>query len=331
MPAERSTDERITIRPYAPGDERAILDLFQKSFHAARSREHFDWKYRNNPYGNEHISLAWDGEGLVAQYAAYLVRAWYHGTNVPVHHIGDIMSDRAVRHIGRGESSVFAQTAKHFYDVFCREQVAFNYGFNTATSREFSVRYTGATAVEAVPYRARGMVERLSRWQRWRRGYTVQPVREIGPEFDHFFNGVAGSYEFLVRRDTTFLRWRYLQFAEPGYFIVAIRKWNRLVGWSVFRVRNDALLWGDALFDRSCPDAVEVLLRDVAPEYPAARIECWFPPRPAWFHDIIMALGFQVTDEPNDLSLSCVPFTMADAVPEIRRSFYYAMGDSDLF
>lgn len=327
MPAE----ERLTIRRYAPGDETAILDLFRRAFGVDRTLAHFEWKYRKNPYGNEHISVAWLGERLAAQYAAYVVRAWHEGTNVPLHHIADIMSDRAVRHIGRGESSVFAQTARHFYETFCEGKVAFNYGFNTATSREFSVRYTGATAVEPVPYRARALLERLTRWQRWRRGYHLELVREVGPEFDHFFNEVAPSYGFLVRRDATYLRWRYLQMAEEGHFVIAIRKWGRLAGWSAFRVRSDALVWGDALFDRAHEDAPEVLLRHVAPEYPVAKIECWFPPRPSWFHAILGKLGFHVTVEPNDLSLSCVPFTMPEAVSAIRASFYYAMGDSDLF
>jgi hypothetical protein len=327
MPAE----DPLSIRPFAAGDEPAILDLFSRSFHATRSIEHFDWKYKRNPYGNEHISLAWLDGRLAAQYAAYPVRVWRNGVNETAHHIADIMSDRAVRHIGRGETSVFARTASHFYDTFCRDQVAFNFGFNTATSREFSVRYTGATAVEAVPYRTRAMLEPISKVARWLGGYQLEVVREVGPEFDHFFNAVAPSYDFLVRRDATYLRWRYLDCPDPGYIVVVIRKWRKLAGWSVFRVRDDALVWGDALFDRAHFGAAEVLLRHVAPGYPVRRIECWFPARPAWFHQILERLGFRVAPQPNDLSLSCVPFAMADAVSEIRRAFYYAMGDSDLF
>ena len=327
MPA----DAQITIRRYEPGDESAILDLFRRSFFVDRTIDHFNWKYRNNPYGNEHISLAWHGDKLAAQYAAYPVRVWRQDDNVSAHHIGDIMSDRAVRHLGRGESSVFARTAKHFYEVFCEGKVAFNYGFNTATSREFSVRYTGATAVEPVVYRMRGVIEGLTRWERWRRGYQIEVVREVGAEFDHFFNDVAPSYGFLIRRDATFLRWRYLRFSEAGQFMVAIRKWGRLAGWSVFRVRENNLVWGDALFDRAHEDAPEVLLRHVAPQYPAEKIECWFPPRPSWFHAILDRMGFHIAQQPNDLSLSCVPFTVPDAVSAIRASMYYTMGDSDLF
>jgi hypothetical protein len=321
----------LSIRPYSAGDEVAILELFERAFHTTRSLEHFNWKYRENPYGNEHISLAWLEGRLAAQYAAYLVRVWHRGKNAPAHHIGDIMSDRAVRHIGRGESSVFAQTAAHFYDTFCRGSVAFNFGFNTATSREFSVRYTAATAVERVPYRSCAMVEPIPRFLRWVGGYQLEIVRDVGPEFDHFFEAVAPAYEFLVRRDASYLRWRYLQAPDAAYIIVALRRWRRLAGWSVFRVGSQSLLWGDALFDPSVHHAPEVMLRHVAPSYPVTKIECWFPSRPAWFHAALERLGFVEASEPRDLSLSCVPFEMADAVSEIRRAFYYAMGDCDLF
>jgi hypothetical protein len=60
MPA----DARFTTRAYRDGDEEAILDLFARSFpHAPRTLEHFNWKYRENPFGNERISLTFDEGG----------------------------------------------------------------------------------------------------------------------------------------------------------------------------------------------------------------------------------------------------------------------------
>ena len=52
------------IRSFRSGDEPQILDLFARCFpHAPRTLEHFRWKYQNNPFGNERISLAFDDEG----------------------------------------------------------------------------------------------------------------------------------------------------------------------------------------------------------------------------------------------------------------------------
>jgi hypothetical protein len=142
---------------------------------------------------------------------------------------------------------------------------------------------------------------------------------------------VAKDYVFLVRRDAQYLQWRHLDAPERLAFVVAIRKWRKLVGWSAFRVRENRLTWGDALFDRRWPDAPEVMLRHVAPQYPVEAIEGWFPPRPAWFAAILEQMHFESRPEPQDLSLMCVPFTMLDATQRMRESLYYTMADSDLF
>src|SRR6185295_18593706 len=134
--------------------------------------------------------------------------------------IGDIMTDRSVRQVGRGPTSILARTAEGFYEAFCRGKVAFNYGFTTDSRR-----------------------------QRLLRGWQLELVKDVGLEFDDFFARVAPAYRFLVRRDARYLRWRYLDCPDVSYFIVAIRKWRRLVGWSVFGVRDSRLSWGDALFD----------------------------------------------------------------------------------
>ena len=113
--------------------------------------------------------------------------------------------------------------------------------------------------------------------------------------------------------------------------VVAVRKWRHLVGWIAFRIREDRLTWGDALFDPEFPDAVEVALRHVVPSYPVSSIEAWFPPRPLWFDRTLLELGFETRPEPQSLSVMCVPFTWQDVVARMRQDLYYAWGDSDVF
>ena len=329
MPA----DERFVTRVYRPGDESAILDLFGRAFHARRSLDHFRWKYLQNPYGSGHITLTFDSSGtLVAHYAGYPVPVVAPGGEFLAHQIGDMMSDPSIRHIGRGLTSIFGRTALHFYTQFCEHKIAYNYGFNTATSRRFSELFLRADRVEPVTYRVREMpIPRIVKLQRWLRGYRLELVREMTGEYDQFFERVAPSYRFLVRRDARYLRWRYIECPDPGAFIIAIRKWRRLAGWSVFRVRENSLVWGDALFDPALSDSIEVMIRHVAPSYPVARVESWFPQRPQWFADALARIGFVAGAQPQDLSLMCVPFLLSDATQQMRDSLYYAMGDSDLF
>ncbi len=328
MPA----DDRFVTRAFRAGDETAILDLFARSFHAPRSPEHFRWKYQHDPYGNEHISLTFDGETLAGHYAGYPVEFFDEGARVVSHQIGDTMTDRSIRHVGRGPTSILGRTALHFYEHFCEEKIAFNFGFNVANIQKFSLRFLRSDRAEPVSYWSlKAPVPRIGRLQRWSRGYQLELVRDAGEELDRFFDRVAPAYRFLVRRDARYLRWRYLENPEPGAFIVAIRKWRRLVGWSVFRIRGSRLIWGDALFDPRHADAAGVLIRHVAPSYPVERLEGWFAPRPAWFAEELRRIGMTPSPEPQDLSLMCVPFTMPDATERMREKLYYTMGDSDLF
>ena len=325
--------ERFVTRAYQPGDETAILQLFERCFHVRRTIEHFRWKYLQNPYGNAHISLTFDPDGrLVGHYCGYPVPYVDSGREIIAHQIGDTMTDPSIRHVGRGPTSILGQTALHFYTNFCEGKIAFNYGFNVANIQRFSLRFLRSDRVEPVSYWYRDdPIARTRRLHRWRRGYRLELVRETTSEYDSFFEDVAPAYRFLVRRDSRYLRWRYLECPDAGAVMVAIRKWRRLVGWSVFRVRGDRLSWGDALFDPAHVDAVETLIRHVAPSYPAARVEAWFSPRPRWLADALTGIGFAAAPEPQDLSLMCVPFVTADATQRMREGLYYTMGDSDLF
>jgi hypothetical protein len=325
-------DFRFTVRTYRDGDEAAILDLFARSFHAPRSREHFEWKYRRNPYGNERIALAFDDAGrLVGHYSAFPVPFRSRDGNWIGHQVGDTMTEPTIRHVGRGPTSILGRTALHFYERFSEGKAGFNYGFNVANIQKFSLRFLRSDRVEPVTYRVRAPLPPIGRWERWLRGYQLEVVKETGAELDELFDRVARDYGFLIRRDATYVRWRYLQTPEAPYHVVAIRKWRRLVGWIVFRIRENRFTWGDALFDPHFPDAVEVALRHVVPSHPVDVIEGWFPPRPLWFDSILRDLGFETKPEPQDLSLMCVPFELADATDRMRSSLYYTWGDSDLF
>lgn len=323
----------LTIRPYADGDETAILDLFARSFpHAPRSLAHFDWKYRHNPFGARRISLAFDEEGrLVGHYSGYPVPFFASGRNVFAHQIGDTMTEVSVRHIGRGPTSVLGRTALDFYARFCEGRIAFNFGFNVANIQKFSLRFLRSERVEPVTYRRREPLPKISRRERWLRGYQLELVQRVDAEWDDLFARVRGAYRFLARRDAAWVRWRYLECPDVRYAVVAVRKWRRLVGWIVYRVRDDRFVWGDALVHPEFLDGIEVALRHVVALHPVRLIEAWFPPRPRFFDAFLATLGFSIHPEPQNLSLMCVPFTWSDVVARMREDLYFTWGDGDLF
>jgi hypothetical protein len=328
----------LIVRAYRDGDERAILGLFNRYFpHAPRSLEHFRWKYRHDPFGNERISLTFAGAQLAGHYAGYSVPFRLFdgeggkGRELDAHQIGDTMTEQWVRHIGRGPTSILGRTALHFYEHFCEGRVAFNYGFNVANIQKFSLRFLRSDRVEPVTYRVAPVPPPIRRPERWMRGYSFELVRRAGPDFDELFERVSGAYRFCAVRNASYVRWRYLECPDVPYIVIAVRKWRRLAGWIACRVREGRFSWGDALFDPNFPDAVEVTLRHVVPSHPVTVIEGWFPPRPRWFDATLTSLGFETHPHPQDLSLMCVPFTWPGATARMREELYYTWGDSDLF
>ncbi|HWS72809.1 MAG TPA: GNAT family N-acetyltransferase, partial [Thermoanaerobaculia bacterium] len=133
-------DDRFVVRACRAGDEQAILELFARSFHAPRPLALWRWKYEDDPWGRAHISLtlAEDDRILLGHYAGYPVPFVDGDAEFLAHQVGDTMTDAAIRHVGRGPTSVLGRTALHFYATFCEGQVAFNYGFNVANIQKFS-------------------------------------------------------------------------------------------------------------------------------------------------------------------------------------------------
>jgi len=337
--------DEFRVRSYRDGDAPAILGLFHRVFHPNRGLDHWRWKYLEAPYGNRRISLACDADDkLVAHYAGYPV-ALHDALAQPPRellalHVGDTMTAPETRAIGRGETSLLGRTVRHFYAAHCEEQVAFNYGFNRGNIQKFSLRFVRAERAEDVGFRVRDLAASPlvppSRLRIAWSGLTVEEIVSgdaVGAEWDDFFHRVAPAYGLLVRRDAAYLRWRYLACPDTRFRLFAVRRRGRLTGWGVFRVEGDALIWGDALFERRAESEVEALLAAAVAASGGAvsRIEGWFPDRPDWWVAILTRAGFRRLPHPQELALMVVPFAEVATARSLASRLYYAQGDSDLF
>ena len=362
------------LRKCADSDIEQILTLFERSFYHHRPEEHWRWKYQANPWGNEKITIIErtpstesrraetpgieeaDSEvSLVGQYCAYPVPWIRHDTQAGTrrmlcHQVGDTMTAREVRSVGRGPTSLLARAARHFYARHCHGQVAFNYGFNTGNIREFSKRFVGALDVMPAPYRVlplpraetreswnpdRSIVQRIKdRLTGSSSSVEVRRVETLDERFDQLVDLSLSQYRLLVERSSSYLGWRYLAAPDAEYKLYAAFDEERLLGWGVFRQREDELVWGDALFEEADGGrmaAAAILDHAIAEADGATRVVAWFNPHPAWWDRWLVKAGFAAEPEPNDLAMVVVPFEWADPVPTLEADLYLTMGDSDLF
>ncbi len=328
-PLVAARPDDFVVRAFEDGDEAAIARLFTRCFHAERSAENWRWKYHENPWGNRLISLAFSPQGeLVAHYAGYPMPFWLDGRSFLALHMGDTMTDPRFRDVGRGTSALLARTVRHFFAVYRQGPMDFFYGFNTGPIQRFCRWFIGGSQATPVAYRR---LELRSDVGRSVRGYRVERVTSTSPAWNRFFRRVAPCYRFLGKRDARYVDWRYLGSPDGEYVVLAARRFRRLVGWSVFRRREERLLWGDALFHPRHAGAAGAVLA-AARELPELRgaeaVAGWFPERPAFLAAELRRLGFVRQREPEGLGFIYLPDTETD--PPLD-DFYYTMGDGDLF
>jgi len=324
----------FVVRPFREGDEEAILELFAASFHVERSLDHWCWKYRDNPWGALKISLAFAAGGeLAAHYSGYPVPFWHEGKIHLGLQMGDTMTGAEFRNVGRGAHSLLGRTVRHFFAIHRNGPFGFFFGFNTGPIQRFCRWFIGGSRAELVRYRVRRLDPQSPPEWRSAAGYRIRRVEKVDSAWDRFFRRVAPHYRFLVRRDAQYVAWRYLQCPDRHHVVVAASRRGRLVGWSVFRRREDRLVWGDALFDPRHARATEPILAAAvgSPELAgASSIEAWFPDRPEWWDRELSGLGFETRPEPNKLGLMVLPDT-EEQTPARLGYLYYTMGDGDLF
>lgn len=336
-------------RAYLEGDEHEILALFNEVFKTDRSLDHWYWKFRDNPYGSHKICVGISGEGeIVSQYAGYPVPfcSTIEDDTTPEYfltvHIGDTFTHPNVRRIGLGKTGLLARTTAHYVAKFLEGFVPFGFGFNTATVKKLGERYLGYRFGDSVvlwrkdlstgPFTRPGFFARIFS------GFTVEEVLSVDDEWDDFFGHVCPAYEFLVKREVAYLKWRYLDCPDKDYRIFAVRRKGALVGWGVFVSKGSVLIWGDALFDSRCLESVSYLLSHILEAYfaDAETIEAWFSRNPEWWITHLQSIGFGASPEPDGLTLCYRTFwnDMMDeqsVTEKLNSHFYYTWGDSDLF
>lgn len=322
--------DSFAVRPFRPADESEVRRLFAESFHAARSREHWRWKYDENPWGERAASVAQSAGGeVVVYYGGYPVPFWLDGSPHLALQMGDTMTDARVRRVGRGTSSLLARTVRHFFACHRGGRHTFYYGFNTGGIQRFCGWFIGGSRAEPVAYRIRPSGPPIVPN---RPVHRVERVLRVDSTWDRLFRRAAPAYGFLVRRDAEYVDWRYLRCPdERPYVVLAAYRFGRLVGWSVFRREGERVRWGDALFEPRHVGAAGAILAQALrePELAGAgAVEGWFPERPLWWHEELQRLGFVRAPEPADLALMYLP-DRQERLPLER--LYYTMGDGDLF
>jgi hypothetical protein len=332
----------LTIRPYRPGDEAAILKTFNLVFrevcgpdYVDRTLQQWRWAYEHNPAG-QRISIAVADDGTVAsQYAGMPMRydtPW--GEQLFVHCV-DSMTHPDWRQ-GLKAKSLFVETCMPFWAHSREIGDALFYGFPVDAAYRIGKRYLEYEMMRVIDFvireRDAGPLEAPA-------GLVVEQVDVVPADVEALYAQVRADKQCLLRRDARYLDWRYVQNpAAADYELWAVRRGGALCGLMVLKpgsgLAPDACTIADWLVPEADADAADALLaRAVARQHDEGRqrLMAVFPP---WSHEHahLLARGFVETPSSTWLQRRLIHnICKAEITPEfLAERWWYTLGDSDL-
>jgi GNAT superfamily N-acetyltransferase len=258
---ESTVAEDWTLERFQSGDEEAVLGLFTTVFGRSRSREHWNWQFRDNPYGGPYVSLARSARdrSLVGSYSVTPVMLNLMGRAVP----GCQSVDTAVHPDWRNQR-VFERTARDCY-AWCQERgIVAVVGFPNARSYPGFMRTLGwrrigfprqyvlrldwgrslaraglgpmaGLANAALRSRAAWSLSsrRLVLERQTGSGITGQVSSAVPGDYESLWAMVRSQEVLSTWKDEAYLRWRYDDHPDHTFEYLSIRHGDELLGLAV--------------------------------------------------------------------------------------------------
>lgn len=222
--------EQIAYRPYFPGDESVILDLFQSSFGKEMTKDFWKWRFLDNPVGQLMIELAWDDRTLASHYAVSPVML----TVKEQDYITALSMTTMTQPRYRGHG-LFPVLAKSLYDRLKQHDYLMVWGFpNNQSHRTFRNHLAWRDIYEIPTFYLNlddlFVTPKVSKY--------ISELAGFDKRFDSLWEQVKSSNDILIKRDQKYLNWRYTLNPQHEYRIFAYIDNNELLGYAVFKEFN---------------------------------------------------------------------------------------------
>ena len=334
--------DEVKIRAYQPGDEHALVEGYNEIFPQSRDLQHWYWKFRDapigdNPIGNTQIAVAESAEaGIVGTYTSMMVRVRMEGEDLLAAQGLDMWVYPEFRRKAP-RPGLFVHVGLKHYELFggtAEGQARFHYGWPIPNWRigQRYLRYENIRnwdfLYRQVPpggFPARSSSDALE----------VRRVDRFDADVDALWDQLKDATGLAIVRDQAYLNWRYADAHDRDYelFECRERESGALRGVFVFS-RSDFLFPGASfIVDWLCPadddDATTAMVAAAerrATESKRTVLAALFPsldPRFLKFQQ----LGFLVYG--TNYFLVVIPFDNRGTL-FYREQWYHTAGDSDL-
>jgi hypothetical protein len=342
------TGAGLEVRPYAPGDEDALVAIFSSTFHR-RSVEEWRWLFSARPDGRTDIDirvLTTDGR-IVGAVSHIGTDVWVAGERRRLAMGADMMVVPECR--GRGGAEMLIRSFRdsdHGFDM--------NFGTVNAGSRRVTKRHMGTAVLGFVPVwvrigtRAPGRSATLralasapervlgARLSLPRPRATVVELDTLGPELDRLAEDSASFATCIRVRDSSYVRWHWAEDPRTPWRLRGV--WGEggvLRGYAVSGVKAEGAARRGLIADLVArdPDALRALVLDAYERLIAegcVAVTCTYRDPRRWAHLAMLRCGFRRALRLGP-RVACGPLSPRadDAITHVR-SWYLTTADTDL-
>lgn len=273
----------MEIRAWQPGDEAAILMLFETVFGTPMSKEFWQWRYLEHPAGSPLIALAWDGDRLAAHYGACRAPLLVDGQSRPA-----ALSMTTMTHPDYRGQGLLERVALALYEQSASDDLYAVWGFPNRNVNVPRRRKLGWSAIADIPV----MTRDIRPGESFSQGSLIESAR-----IDSRFDTVLPQYQGLQGdRRAEFLSWRIDRNPANRYQILTLPASGGLDGYAILKPYGETefdLVLMAANDEKAYPDLIVGSLA-AAEARGARRVNCWsLPQDPTRIH--LERAGFQAT------------------------------------
>lgn len=260
--SETSRSAGWKVRPYQPGDEAQVVNLFTEIFDKPLTEEQYRWKVVASPWPvtAPSVWLAQAGGQIIGQYAGTPMRFKRGDEIQPILHACDVMTAEKFRRQG-----VLTALGTAAHQAWARAGVPFITGMHyggwgsrrrhLGWQEQFKMVWLWRilrpgqllSSRLGLPAPLQQSVALAAHFWNWvwdavlrlaSRQIDVFPVEQPGPEFDDLWTKVGPTYEALVVRDRAWVTYRYHVAPGFGYRLLLARRGDQPVGYLAYRVTD---------------------------------------------------------------------------------------------
>ncbi|WP_053218146.1 GNAT family N-acetyltransferase [Virgibacillus senegalensis] len=343
------------IRFYQPADQAGIQQLFTRVFGKQRADSYWEWKYLHHPNPVNPWILVYEKNNRIAGHIALWVSEAYIEGKIQL--VG-LRVDTMVDPQDRGEG-IYQQLNQAMFIEATKSGIKLLYGFPAPKARDLLLKHTPAREAGWMsryvyiqnPFAlAAGMtkfnlpVKRLGSLykkitNRSKRspasGLRLETVTACDQQFTDLADRLSATWPLMLRRNLSYLNWRYHQHPENDYVMIAAYNENTLVGYVVVKKERKRLKYASmevglivdwlAIEDRTVWQVLLQAARDHLRH--CDLLQSWALPETV-AASILASAGFKKKDRPLALVVHSL---QSGTVGSSLDDWYLVMGDVDSF